>query len=67
MSEAFRIADVRRAIQAVESGGKCVTAVEFFGRDRFRVLTGQPSTAPASEHDADDWVSDAGEKAVQRA
>lgn len=63
----FSIVDVRRAVQAVESGGKCVTGVEFLGGERFRVLTGDEPGDSASTSDAGDWVDDAGEKAVRRA
>ena len=58
------IVAVRRAVRAVESGGKFVTGVEFLGGERFRVLTGDPSAAPASDQQSGDWVDDAGDKAV---
>lgn len=61
------IVAIRRAVQAVESGGKCVTGVEFLGGDRFRVLTGDLSAAPPSAEQSGDWVDDAGEKAVRSA
>lgn len=67
MSRAFSIVDVRRAVQAVESGGKCVTGVEFLGGDRFRVLTADNPPPPPSGEQSDDWVSHAGETAVRSA
>ena len=63
----FSIVEVRRAVQAVESGGKSVTGVEFLGGDRFRVLTGDLSEAPTSDQQLGDWVDDAGEAAVRSA
>lgn len=38
----FRAADVRRAVKAVESGGKSVAAVDFPPQGGFRLLLGAP-------------------------
>lgn len=57
--------DVRRAIQAVETGDKCAQAVEFLPDGAFRVLIGKapeaPVVAPA------DWTDLAGQKNLPRA
>lgn len=39
----FSFDDVRRALKAVESGGKSVAAVDFPPEGGFRVLIGEPS------------------------
>lgn len=38
----FTAADVRRAVKAVESGGKSVAAVDFPREGGFRLLLGEP-------------------------
>lgn len=38
----FRAADIRRALRALESGGKSVAAVDFPAEGGFRVLLGEP-------------------------
>ena len=38
----FTVADVRRAIKAVRSGGESVAAVDFPKEGGFRVLLGEP-------------------------
>jgi hypothetical protein len=63
----FSIVEVRRAVQAVESGGKSVTGVEFLGGDRFLVLTADKSAPPPSGEQSDDWVTHAGDTAVRSA
>ena len=63
---AFRQSDVRRAIQAVESGGSFVRAVEIEANGTIRVLTGERPLRLASNND-DDWVASAGETEVPRA
>ena len=40
----FRAADIRRALKAIESGGKSVAAVDFPAEGGFRVLLGDPIT-----------------------
>lgn len=42
----FSFDDVRRAVKAVESGGKSIQAVDFPPEGGFRVLIGEPSPAP---------------------
>lgn len=39
---AFRASDIRRAVEAVEKGGKCVSAVDFPKEGGFRLLIGSP-------------------------
>lgn len=43
----FTEADIRRAIKAVESGGKSVAAVDFPKEGGFRVLIGEAFSDPA--------------------
>lgn len=38
----FTAADVKRALKAVEAGGKCVAAVDFPKEGGFRLLIGDP-------------------------
>ena len=38
----FTAADVRRAVKAVEAGGKSVAAVDFPRQGGFRLLLGEP-------------------------
>ena len=62
----FRKCDVRRAMQAVESGGRCVESVEFFPNGGFRVLTRATGEA-AVQLDNQDWTDLAGLPEVSRA
>jgi hypothetical protein len=62
----FKQGDVRRAMQAVESGGRCVESVEFFPGGSFRVLTRAPGEA-AVQQDNQDWTDLAGAPEVSRA
>jgi hypothetical protein len=58
MSERVRFteADIRRAIKAVESGGKHVAAVDFPKEGGFRLLIGEPSEAAVlPRKGASDW------------
>ena len=52
----FTVADVRRAIKAVESGGHHVAAVDFPKEGGFRVLIGEPvSVALPLRSGANEW------------
>lgn len=52
----FTVADVRRAIKAVESGGRHVAAVDFPKEGGFRLLIGEPaSIALPGRSGANEW------------
>lgn len=38
----FKAADIRRAVKALEAGGKSIAAVDFPPHGGFRVLLGEP-------------------------
>ena len=49
-------ADIKRAIRAVESGGKSVAAVDFPKDGGFRVLIGEPIASPVeTRRGANEW------------
>lgn len=45
----FTAADVRRAVKAVEAGGKSVAAVDFPRQGGFRLLLGEPVALNVAE------------------
>lgn len=52
----FTVADIRRAVKAVESGGKTVTAVDFPKEGGFRVLIAGPANDDVRERSGgSDW------------
>lgn len=52
----FTEADIKRAIKAVESGGKSVAAVDFPKEGGFRVLIGEPVASPVpAGRGANEW------------
>lgn len=65
MTAAWTKADVRRAIQAVETGDKCAQAVEFNLDGSFKVLIGRASEAPVVAQA--DWTDLAGQTDLHRA
>lgn len=51
----FRQADIRRAVHAVESGGKSVRAVDFPPEGGFRLLIGPPDEAANAGRRENEW------------
>jgi hypothetical protein len=52
----FKPSDVRSAIKVVESGGKCVVAVDFPKEGGFRLLLGEPvEIAPIRRSGVNEW------------
>ena len=52
----FTVADVRRALKAVRSGGESVAAVDFPKEGGFRVLLGEPvKVAMSIGSGANEW------------
>lgn len=62
----FRQSEIRRAMQAVESGGGFVRAVEIDPDGTVRILTG-PRPDPLASNENDDWVAFAGTPEISRA
>jgi hypothetical protein len=55
-ARSFTSAEVRIAIKAVESVGKCIAAVDFPKEGGFRLLLGEPSeVAPIRRSGANEW------------